>query len=448
MVLLGLAAVIVFLLLPNQAVLEQRLDLAGRMVPVWGTILGAFALGMILTLAFQVTGVGRKALGRALSLWNSRHREAAQKALDRARRAEREERLDEAIACYREAIEKLPHEGQTHLLLGDALRRTGRAAEAALAHERARRLDPADEEATHALAIDHLEAGRLDEARSELTALVDANPKGSAGLLRRLRDLELRAGNWSAAARAQRRLEALFGKGRPMPAADVRQGLGIRTELARTRWRAGQVRSATTLLRQVLLDDPAFLPARILAAQVRDEQGEPDAAREVLLQGFELTGEPALLDALCELDLGRERPEDAISTLRGLAAVRRWPAAVRLALGKLYLRLEMLDEAAQPFEDLLETEGHSALVAYLLARVEERRGNVHRAASLYRGVLNGPGRDVPQATCRSCGAELPEWRPRCERCGAFGDVTTRWTSEEVFPSGTVAHAPVYPSPEQ
>lgn len=443
-ILLGLAGSVVFLLLPNRVVLEQPLDLAGHPVPVWGAILGALALGVFLTLSFELTGIGRKALEQASTLWSRRNRRAAQRALERGLQAERDDRLDDAVAHLREAVDRDPSDFRAQMELGTALRRAGRPADAILAHEWARRLDPDSDEPGHALATDHLEAGDSDATRRELEGLIDSSPRGAIGPLRQLRDLEIQAGRWSTAARLQRRLETLHGRHRILSEADQNQGLGIRVELARARFEAGQLKSALAMARRLVGEAPQFIAARILLAQVHEGMGSIDAARDTLLDGFQRTGEPVLLEALCELDLEREKPEEAISTLRGLVATRRWPSA-RLVLGHLYFRLEMLDDAARPLGDLLEEEGFCAPVAHLLAQVEERRGNIFRANALYRMILESSPEAASPACCSTCRTNLPEWAPRCSKCGQFGSVATTLPSPTQPSAGTPAPAPVYPT---
>ncbi len=440
--LFALAMLLVFLLLPNRAALEQPMDVLGRSVPIWGVVLGAFSLGIGIGIFSLLTGAGRGAATRLVALWSNRHQQAAQRALDRGIQAEREERLDEAVTSFREAASLLPGDYNAQMHLGDALRRTGRASEAVTAHERAQRIDPANHEPRHALALDHLEMGNLEEARRALLALVDANPKGAVGPLRRLRNLEMKAGNWAAAEAAARKLDSLGEKARGASSDDRRTSLGIRTELARSRRAAGQLRSAMGIVKKIQKDDPSFVPAAMLAAELHVDADEIAEARETLVRGFHDTGEPALLDALASIDLRREHPEDAISTLRGIVAGGAQQSAARLALGKLYLRLEMLDEAAQRFEQIYENEGHPPLVAVLLARTEERRGNTARAAQLFRSVLDSGDRAVPVAACEACGTEVTQWSARCPRCSGFGTIRTRWSAIDT--GKAAANAPLYP----
>lgn len=439
--LFGLAIAFVALLQPNRTLLEETMQVFGRPVPIWGVILGAFTLGVSIGVFFQLTGAGRGAISQLMSRWSNRHQQAAQRALDRGLQAEREDRLADAVTAYRDAVDLQPTDYSAQMHLGDVLRRSGRAIDAVTFHERARRLEPTNGEPRHALALDHLAMGNVDAARRELHALIDANPRGAIGPLRQLRDLEMSAGHWSAADQAARRLLSLTEKSKGPSPGDQRQALGIRTELARARGAKGQLRSAMGIARKVIKEAASFTPARLVQAELHALAGEISEARDTLIDGFRETGEPALLDALAALDLQRERPEDAISTLRGLIAGGAHQSAARLALGKLYLRLEMLDDAVQRFEQIYESEGRPPIVAVLLARAEERRGNTKRAAALLRGVLDEGERAHPQAICDVCRHGSKEWAQRCTACGSFGSLHTRVTVEETVRRGVMPLPP-------
>ncbi|RMG42860.1 MAG: hypothetical protein D6718_13310 [Acidobacteria bacterium] len=419
LLLLGLAAAVVFLLLPNRTTLELTLTVGRYAVPVWGAILGAFTIGALFGLVFELLGAGRGIAARARSVFGRRRLRAAERALELGRRAEREGRLGAAIEHFREATALAPLDPRGPMRLGDALRQAGRPVDAAAAHEQARRVADEPDASTHALALDHIEAGRWDDARRELEALVARSPRTAVAPLRQLRDIEMRAGNWEAAARAQRRLEAATGE---LTEDDRERGLAIRTELARARAEAGQRRAALNQLRRVVKEAPAFLPAVNRLAELLVESGDVGSARTVLLEAFERTGEPVLLDRLADIDIARERPQDAIATLRGLVAGRRHAIASRFALGRLYFRLEMLDEAADQLEPLHEELPAAVAVTVLLARTEERRGRLARAAALYREALEA--RPVPESLCRACGAAHESWAPSCRACGRFGTVSS------------------------
>ncbi len=422
LLLLSITAGVVFVLRPNETILKLPMEAWGRLVPVWGVILGAFAAGMLIALVLQVSGVGRNAFRRARSLLSARRREALTKLIEKARRAEREGRDEEAISCLREACGTGGGSFEASMRLGDLLRRIGRPHEAVTAYGEARRIDPLSDEPGHALALEWLELGELDRARRELVATIEKNPKRAVSQLRQLRELEILAGDWVAAGAAAKRLEAIVGRRAPAGEHDRIQALGIRTELARGQAEAGETRAATADLRRLIKEAPHYVPARILLAQITSEAGETVNEREVLVEGFRLRGDVALLDTLAEGDLARSRPEEAISTLRGIVAARHHERAARYALGKLYLRLEMLDEAAEQFQLLHEEHEDCALVSICLARVEEKRADTTRAAELYRSVLDAPSCGVREARCGSCQSTQPAWQHRCPVCGVFGSL--------------------------
>ncbi len=423
-VLLASAAGIVALLLPNRIILELPLAVGRARPPVWAALLAAFAAGIGLGLLVQLGGVSKRAMRRLRQTWSARHRENAARALETGRQAEREGRLTAAIAAYREAVVDGPEGFRALMRLGDALRKDGQLEEAISAHEQARRLDPLQDEAGHALALTRLELGDHDAARRELGTLIEKNPKGAVGPLRALRDLEVLEGRFAEAAEAARRLEeALAGEGSNED--DRAQSLGIRTELARARMEAGEERAASGALRALLDEAPEHTAARILLAELHHRAGKADKAQRLLVRGFVASGEPALLDALAELSLEDSRPDDAFEALSELAGAPDSPPGAHLALGRLLTRLERHDEAAEALETAYESAGHDPELGLLLADAEERRGDGARALELYRAHHAAPGRGSHLAHCRRCEAALPAWSARCPVCLAFGTVGSR-----------------------
>ncbi len=420
--LLAITAGVVFILLPNRLILTLPLETAGYRTPVWGALLGAFAAGTLVALVLQVSGLGRSGFHRARGMLSARRGESVLRVIETGRQAEREGRFSQAIEAYREAGHKSAGHFDASMRLGDLLHRMGRLRDAVGAHEEARRLNPLSDEPGHALALEFLELGELDKARKELSALIEKNPKSSIGPLRNLRELEIRSGDWAAAAEAARRLEGVLGRKDGLTDEDQAQSLGIRTELAQAKAEEGEMRTATGMLRKIIKEEPTYSPARLLLIELARDAAEIEAARESLIDGFKLTGDAFILDGLVEADLARERPEEAISTLRGVVATRQHERNARFVLGKLYLRLEMLDEAAEQFsQQLNEGDGAAAPTIYL-ARVEERRRNNSRAATLYHSVFDSPGWTLREYRCTSCHAGHENWNHRCPECGAFGSI--------------------------
>jgi tetratricopeptide (TPR) repeat protein len=93
---------------------------------------------------------------------------------------DREGRIEEAIAAYRESVKLNPNSSSAQSILGDALRRTG-AREESLEHlRRAVQLDPANAIRLNSLGIALAEQGSNDEAMTTFAAAVRLAPNVAA----------------------------------------------------------------------------------------------------------------------------------------------------------------------------------------------------------------------------------------------------------------------------
>ncbi len=78
-----------------------------------------------------------------------------------------------------EAVRQHPRDARAQYYLGEALRRGGRAREAALAYREASQLDPADPDPSVGLAALFFQSGADTEARDLLVPVVQARKPGS-----------------------------------------------------------------------------------------------------------------------------------------------------------------------------------------------------------------------------------------------------------------------------
>lgn len=86
-------------------------------------------------------------------------------------------RLDEAIACYRRAIELDPTFAMAYMNLANVLAETGHFEEALVNHRKAIELDPMDFEGYCTLGNTLSKHGRLDEAIDALRKAIELNPR-------------------------------------------------------------------------------------------------------------------------------------------------------------------------------------------------------------------------------------------------------------------------------
>ena len=197
-------------------------------------------------------------------------------------------------------------------------------------------------------------------------------------------------------------------------------------EAGRVELAHGRPASALSYFRGALRLERDFLPSLLALGEAHEAAGD----RREAVRGWERAVEthPALplLARLERVYREEGRPSRMISLYRDAVARSGDNLALAVALGRVYLELEMLDEAADQLEKVEMRSPDLALVHAYLGAVFERRGETASAFEEYRRALRlGHGFEWPHA-CTACGAVVAGWRERCERC-------RRWNTVQASP---------------
>ncbi len=261
-------------------------------------------------------------------------------------------------------------------------------------------------------------AGRHHEAGTLYRQILHA--RGShLGALRGLRDLAVEAGEWRDVVECQHRILGAVGSTARSPETEwlavAHYELG-RADLAR-----GDPAAALPHLRNAVRADRHFLPAALALGDAHDVVGERREAVRAWERAVEATPALPLLARLERAYREEGKPTRMIALYR--TALDRAPddLSLAVALGRVFLELEMLDEAADQLEKVeVRAPDLPAVHAYLGA-VFERRGQTREAFAEYRRALQvGHGFDWPHR-CAACGTPATTWQDRCPRC-------RRWNS--------------------
>jgi lipopolysaccharide biosynthesis regulator YciM len=328
----------------------------------------------------------------------------------------------------------------TLIKIGEVLREQGKHAQAIEYHRKAEHLREDDTRPLYALVEDHEAEGSLERARAVLARIIGIN-KNSVSAWRKLRSLHMKAGDWSQALEAHRKVEKLTAAA--PGERDRRAGLGIRYEIAMERLREGRTRDAISQLRRLVDEHTSFIPAHVGLGRALREASQENEAVDAWFRGFEATGSPIFLMALEEHFLEREQPLGGIEALKRCISRSRKDTLPRFHLGKLYFRLEMLDDALAVLSSLEGRATYAPTLHYLLGRIHERRRNPEKAAQEYRKVIKETELVELDFTCRNCGAARVDWSERCESCGEWNTVEVNFR-EEIPPEELgIAPAPIY-----
>ena len=173
------------------------------------------------------------------------------------------------------------------------------------------------------------------------------------------------------------------------------------------------------------------------------QQGDEPEAVRVWFQGFQATGSPIFLSRLEEHYLKREEPLQAIEALKRCIASARKDTLARFHLGKLYFRLEMLDDAMSVLQSLEGLASYAPTLHYLLGRIHERRGQFNDASKSYRKVIKEMDLVQLEYRCRHCESSLVAWEPRCPSCGDWNGVEVNFREEIPLEELGLSAAPIY-----
>jgi lipopolysaccharide biosynthesis regulator YciM len=392
-----------------------------------------------------VLGFSREA-GRLVDRW--RRRRASQKSEEieeeytRGLVAVLEGRDDEAVRHFRAVLERDSRHFNTLIKLGEVLRAQGSHADAIEYHRKAHHLKEDDTRPLYALVEDHEARGDMERALNVLGRIIAIN-KHSIVAWRRLRSLQMKQANWERALEAHQRVEKLSNPDDPRDAADRRFGVGIRYEIASAALAAGKIKDATTGLRRLVAAERSFIPAHVLLGEALVRAGQEQEALETWYAGFETTGSPIFLHVLEEHFLGREQPLAAIEALKRCISRTRKDALARFYLGKLYVRLEMLDDALTVLSSLEQRAAHAPMLHYLLGRVHERRRHHAEAARHYRKVIGAMELVRVDYECRHCHEGQTEWVDRCPSCREWNTIELNFREELPPEELGLAPAPIY-----
>lgn len=193
----------------------------------------------------------------------------------------------------------------------------------------------------------------------------------------------------------------------------------IHYELGRLESERGRGAASAAHFKSALRADRGFVPAAIALGDAQEAAGEVREAARTWERAAETQPALAILGRLERVYRNEGRPTRMIALYR--AAWERAPdnLALAVALGRVYLELEMLDEAAGQFEKIEVRVPDMPIVHAFLAAVFERRGETRAAFDEYRRALHlARAFDWPHE-CVACGAAGAAWADRCARCRSW-----------------------------
>jgi lipopolysaccharide biosynthesis regulator YciM len=438
-----LVLVLALLYRPNAEVLNTQIQLSRDFsLPVWAAFLFVSLASMAVPVIFGLL----RDVKQMLDSVTRRRTVRLQKEMERlyllgieAILGGREER---ALEHFRAVLQRDAQHFEALLKSGDVCRELGRAREAVDFHRRALRVRESDLRPLFALVEDYEKSGDTSAARETLTQIIERKPKRALTACRKLRTLLVRDQNWEAALAIQEKIEAMLGE-TGMKKPDLRFSVGIPYQLACRHAAEERPREAAALLRRLVKSAPGFAPAAWKLGKILVAAGDADEAVEIWKQGFEETASPIFLASLEDHFLQMEEPERAIEIFKQLAWRANREVVPRFFLGKLYYRLEMLDEALDVFRALKSRVSYAPTIHFYIARILERRGDPVQAVREYSHLMNQLDPLRLEYRCATCSSRFSAWRDFCDTCGEWNSIQLDLKEQLTVEEMGISSAPVY-----
>ena len=333
-------------------------------------------------------------------------------------------RTADAVNLFERALVIDPNRTDSLLWLGNIYRSESNFTEAIRLHQQAHRIEERNVEVLLELAKDLEGARRYEDALQTLQNILRIEPDNLMALIRK-RDLQIRLEKWSDALEIQHRLVKAN-----LPESERRAEsnllLGCMYEVGRQLLERGHPDKARRYFRGAIKKDRTFLPAYIGIGEILVREGKTKNAVEILKKIYAKTRSIIILHRLEELFLELGEPDEIIRVYQEALQQDPHNAVIQFYLGKLYYRLEMVDEAYDVLATLDGTQEQLVDYHKIMANLYLRKQHMDEAVGELKKALGFKKRVVVPYQCTQCHHELAEWSGRCRRCG-------RWNTYVALP---------------
>lgn len=322
--------------------------------------------------------------------------------------------LKNARALLKKALDRDPKRVDGHLALASVALQEGHTDDGIELLQKARKLDPKGLEVLFKLATTYEESGRREEAMGIYKELL-ASDADNRKAMRALRDIQMDLGNWQDALDLQKKILKTSKSGVKTD-TEKQVLLQLRYEVAHSDFKSGGVDQTIEVCRDIIKKEAKFTPARVTLGDAYRQAGRDSDAVKVYQDGYKALKKSVFLARLEDLYINAEDPATLLAFYRSQMQVDSEDLLLKLYMGRLCLRLEMVDEAMQHLTDL-ETSGVDFTKLHLLlAEAQRRRNNIDEAVVEYQKALNIDSHLLLGFVCEACGARFNEWHSRCPEC--------------------------------
>jgi tetratricopeptide (TPR) repeat protein len=322
---------------------------------------------------------------------------------------------DEAKGFLKEVLKEDPEHINALLQFGDIAISEEDFQKAREYYQKARDLNPHSLDALFALERLMEKTGRWSDALRYIEEILEIDEENLSALYKK-KDILERLDRWDDLIFVQK---AIFKNEHTEKDKNrERQNLvGYKYEYGRHSLENGELEKAKKAFRTVLRLEKDFIPATLGLAEVLLREGETEEAINLLEKSYEQTSSLIVLSRLEDLLINVGEPARLIRIYKNSISKKPQDPLFKFFLGKLYYRLEMIDDA---FETLSSID--TGVTVYpelhqLMGNLYMKRNQMDRAVYEFKKAIdiNKPSLNLLYS-CKNCGYMSSEWSGRCSNC--------------------------------
>jgi tetratricopeptide (TPR) repeat protein len=322
-----------------------------------------------------------------------------------------------ALEKFNQTFQLDEHHFDAYVKAGNILKEMKRYEEAIQLHLSARQISRTNPEVLMSLAEDYKAYKNYERAEEILHEAIALQKEENLSYLRNLRELLFLQKKWNEAEELQMKIIKLLGKGSERE-AEQEILYGIKYQLGLAELDKNEIREAISIFRHLIREKPDFSPAYESLGQIYLKEKKAEKAQEIWFEGYETSGYYFLLQKIEELYIKQDNPQGAIDIYKRALESGKDDLYLRFLLGKLYYRLEMIDQALEEFQSIEGQVEASPIINYFIAKIMQKRDECKEAYESLLKVLEGKEGILEIGyICSYCNSVQSQWMARCPSCG-------------------------------
>ena len=257
--------------------------------------------------------------------------------------------------------------------------------------------------------------------------------------LRILRDFYVGKKDWDNAYEIQKRIGKFIKTDE-----EKRRFVGIRYERAltlfNTRFHQNTDKIIDTL-KEIIGEDKRFIPAYILLGETYIKIGKLNEAGRVYGRGYTKTGHIEFLLKMEDLYINRGDPGAILKIYQRVLDLSPKDHLITFLYARLCLRLEMIDEALDMLNELIEEGEEFRGLHRAMAEAYIHREEMDNAVAEFRKAFPMEEEVYIPFVCMKCQAVKHEWTDFCESCLSWNTINVK--KEEFLRADTTELRMIY-----